>query len=319
MLKLNLNKVVTALFIGVVFSFLHIKAQQIPLKSLYLYNRLSYNPAEAGTRNYIPVYLAARKQWTGVKNAPVTQDVSLHTPIGTKFGLGLNLYNEVTGASDRTGGSLAFSYRIKTTAKTNLAFGLSAVFTQFSFDKNQIVTQNPNDAVINNNTLSYFIPDAGFGLNYYGDNFRIGLSAVNLIQTKKDLSTVAVSNILNRVYYLDANAKLKMSNKLDLIPSVWARYMVQAPFVVEGNLRLMYNSMLWLGVGYRTQDAVVLELGLEFKKFVIGYAYDYTLSDINTISNGTHELIVGYQIGIDTSPRTSSWKTRNRIYTNSRK
>ena len=166
---------------------------------------------------------------------------------------------------------------------------------------------------------NYFIPDASFGLNYYGDRFRLGLSAVNLIETKQDLSSIAVDNTLDRVIYLDGSMKMGLSNKWDLIPSLFSRYMFEAPIVFEGNVRAMYNDLLWVGAGYRLQDAVVFEAGVEFKKFVVGYAYDYTLSDINTISNGTHEILVGYQINVDTSPTTSAWKRRNRIYTNDRK
>lgn len=293
--------------------------QQIPLKSLYMYNRLSYNPAEAGTRDYIPVYLSGRKQWMGVENAPSTQDMSINMPVGAKIGLGIQLYNETTGVTDRTGGGLSFSYRVKTSKKGNLAFGLSAIFTQFNFDKDKMVTQNPNDLTLLNSDLSYFIPDASFGLNYYGDRFRLGLSAVNLIETNTDLSSIAVDNTLDRVIYLDGSTKINLSKTVDLIPSIFTRYMVQAPIVFEGNLRLMFKDLFWLGAGYRSQDALIFEAGIEYKNFIIGYAYDYTLSDINTISNGTHEILVGYQINVDTTPKTSAWKRRNRIYTNDRK
>lgn len=301
------------------FISIKVTAQQIPLKSLYLYNRLSYNPAEAGTRDFIPVYLSARKQWVGLENAPEAQDVSVHAPLDQKFGLGLQLYNEVTGITDRTGGNLALSYRIKTSEKGNLAFGLSAMFTQFSFDRDKIVTQNPNDMALMNANLNYFIPDASFGLNYFGDDFRLGLSAINLIQTKKDLSSITVNNTLDRVIYLDGSMKMGLSKNIDLIPSIFTRYMFQAPLVYEGNLRLMFNDLIWFGAGYRSQDALIIEAGLEIKRFVVGYAYDYTLSDVSTISNGTHEVIIGYQINVDTSPKTSAWKRRNRIYTNERK
>lgn len=314
-----INRILLVGLVLLFFSNIKSVAQQIPLKSLYLYNRLSYNPAEAGTRDYIPVYLSARKQWVGLENAPQAQDVSVHAPIGQKLGVGIQLYNEVTGVTDRTGGNLAFSYRVKTSEKGTLAFGISAMFTQFSFDRDKIVTQNPNDLALLNTNLSYFIPDASFGLNYFGDKFRLGLSAVNLIQTKKDLSSIMVNNTLDRVIYLDGSVKIGLSKNIDLIPSVFTRYMVQAPFVYEGNLRLMFNDLIWVGAGYRSQDALVIEAGLEYKNFVVGYAYDYTLSDISTISNGTHEVIIGYQINVDTSPKTSAWKRRNRIYTNDRK
>lgn len=312
-------KIILVTFLLMLFNSGNSFGQQIPLKSLYLQNRLSYNPAEAGTRSYIPVYLSARKQWVGVKNAPQAQDVSVHAPIGPKIGLGLQLYNEATGVTDRTGGSLGLSYRVQTSKKGNLAFGLSAIFTQFSFDQDKIVTQNPNDMALVNANLSYFIPDASFGLNYFGDNFRLGLSAVNLMQTKKDLSAIMVNNTLDRVVYLDGSMKMQLSNNIDLIPSVFTRYMFQAPIVFEGNLRFMFDDLIWIGAGYRSQDAVIIEAGLEIKNFIVGYAYDYTISDISTISSGTHEVIIGYQINIDTSPKTSAWKRRNRIYTNERK
>ncbi len=315
-MKVILKFIALALFLLVAFGSL---AQQIPLKSLYLYNRLSYNPAEAGTRDYIPVYLSARRQWIGIEDAPEIQDVSLHAPIGSKLGVGIQLYNETTGVTDRTGGNLAFSYRIKTSQKGNLSFGLSAMFTQYSFDREKIVTQNPNDQALINNNLSYFIPDASFGLNYYGEKFRLGLSAVNLIETQKDLSSIAVGNTLDRVLYLDGSTTISLGKKVELIPSIFTRYMFQAPFVYEGNLRLKLAKTLWLGAGYRSQDAIVAEAGITFKNFVVGYAYDYTLSEISSVSNGTHEVIVGYQINVDTSPKTSAWKRRNRIYTNERK
>lgn len=306
--------------IALLFIFSNVSVgQQIPLKSLYLYNRLSYNPAEAGTRSYIPVYFSGRKQWIGVENAPETQDVSVNVPVGAKLGLGLQFYNEKTGIADRTGGSFSFSYRIKTSLKGNLAFGLSAMFTQFNIDRDKIVTQNPNDLTLINNNLNYFIPDASFGLNYFGDKYRIGLSAVNLLETKKDLSAISVDNTLDRVIYLDGSVDIDLSSKFKLIPSVFTRYMIQAPIVFEGNLRVMYDDLIWVGAGYRSQDALVFEAGVEYKRFVFGYAYDHTLSDISTISSGTHEILVGYQINVDTSPKTSAWKRRNRIYTNDRK
>lgn len=294
-------------------------SQQIPLKSLYLYNRLSYNPAETGTREYVPIYLSGRKQWVGVKNAPETQNISLHTPMGGKLGLGLQFYNETTGITSRTGGAMSFSYRTKTSRNGNLAFGISAMFTQFNIDRDKIVTQNPNDLTLINNNLNYFIPDVGFGLNYFGDKFRIGFSSLNLIETKKDLSSISVDNTLDRVFYLDGDLKVELANKWRLIPSLLTRYMLQAPIVFEGNIRIMYNKLLWIGAGYRYKDAMIIELGLEFKNIVVGYAYDHTTSEIRTISSGTHEVLFGYQIKVDTSPQTSSWKRRNRIYTNERK
>ena len=34
--------------------------------------------------------------------------------------------------------------------------------------------------------------------------------------------------------------------------------------------------------------------------FNVGYAYDFTTSNLNTVSRGTHEIVLGFLIGINT-------------------
>ena len=38
------------------------------------------------------------------------------------------------------------------------------------------------------------------------------------------------------------------------------------------------------------QDALILQLGLLFQKFTVGYSYDFTISDMQTASGGAHEI-----------------------------
>ena len=40
------------------------------------------------------------------------------------------------------------------------------------------------------------------------------------------------------------------------------------------------------------QDALVLSLGMYFKKFTVGYSYDFTVSELGTATGGAHELSV---------------------------
>lgn len=307
-----MKRIILLLFIS--FTFVGL-SQQIPLKSLYQFSRLAFNPSEAGTRDYMPIYFSGRIQWQGMNDAPNSQDIMLHARIGKSFGLGGHFYNETAGITSRTGGAISISYITEVSNNTGLSFALSPIFTQFSFDREKIVVQNPNDALLTSSTaISYFIPDVAFGATFFGKTYRVGVSGVNLLQSGKDLSNQLVTSTLDRIIYFDGIVEANLSNKVKLIPSFYGRFMMNAPFQFDGNLRMMFNDAFWLGVGYRLQDAAVLELGFDIKNFIIGYAYDYTLSDINTVSNGTHEIMVGYQIDIDRSPKTSRWNRRNRIY-----
>ncbi len=59
-----------------------IKSQQIGLTSQYLFNDFAINPAVAGTKSYSPLSISFRRQWLGIDEAPVTQNLMYHTFLG---------------------------------------------------------------------------------------------------------------------------------------------------------------------------------------------------------------------------------------------
>ena len=51
-----------------------------------------------------------------------------------------------------------------------------------------------------------------------------------------------------------------------------------------------------MGVAYRSEDAVSILLGFELQeRFQIGYAYDFTTSNLKNYSSGSNEIVIGYQ------------------------
>ena len=66
------------------------------------------------------------------------------------------------------------------------------------------------------------------------------------------------------------------------------------------NFHVLLNQILWLGVSYRMNDAMVGMIQLQiFPALRVGYAYDYTLSSIGKFSSGSHEFMLGYDLGRD--------------------
>ena len=73
------------------------------------------------------------------------------------------------------------------------------------------------------------------------------------------------------------------------------------------NVKLQYQDKVWVGASYRIEDGYAAMVGLNVaSKFNVGYSYDLTTTKLNTVSHGTHEIVLGFLIGNhygDTCPR----------------
>ena len=70
------------------------------------------------------------------------------------------------------------------------------------------------------------------------------------------------------------------------------------PAQLDINTKFQYRDLLWVGAGYRLKDGFNGLVGMNVSNtFNIGYSYDLTTSRLNTISKGTHEIIIGFLIG----------------------
>jgi hypothetical protein len=66
---------------------------------------------------------------------------------------------------------------------------------------------------------------------------------------------------------------------------------------MDVNIRMGYKELLWFGPSFRNQDAISVFAGFHASNFVsFSYAYDYTLSKLNTASTGSHEIILGLRL-----------------------
>ena len=74
------------------------------------------------------------------------------------------------------------------------------------------------------------------------------------------------------------------------------------------NMNFLFKNVLWLGASYRSTDILVLMLEVNATRYLrIGYAYDYTFSDISIFTSGSHEIMLSVDFGKtivkSTSPR----------------
>ena len=274
-------------------------SQQLTYNSQYMLNQFLINPAAAGTKEYMPISTSFRQQWAGFNDAPRTQMLSVHSPIGENMGVGGILYNDVTGPLRNIGFEGSYSYHLKINDASKLALGLSISLTQHVLDGSNFILNNTNDQVLNGATQKSFNPDGSFGLYYYSEKGFLGISVPQLIENKlKFGDNIEELNRQVRHYYLSGGYRFPMGDNLELEPSILLKYTIASPFQFDVNARLFYKENLWTGISYRHDESVVSMVGIQRDEFMIGYAFDYTLSSIRNYSAGTHELYLEYQLPV---------------------
>lgn len=275
------------------------KAQQLPIYSQYMFNSFLINPATAGSVSYFPIRLTARNQWTGMSQAPKTQAISAHTLInGRSEAVGGYIFNDTYGPVSRTGALAAFAHHLsidKYSAK--LALGLSVSGFQIKLDQRNMNINDENDPLISGAVEQKFMPDATFGAYYYTNQYYVGASAAQLFQFKVNLGENATKQSkLVRHYFFIAGYNFKVNNDFDIEPSFLLKSTKGTSIQGDINVRAYYKKDYWIGISYRTSDAIIAFLGVKYKDFVVGYAFDYTTSIINDYSSGSHEIMLGYNL-----------------------
>ena len=300
-----------SVFILILF---HYKSQQVSLNSQYLYNDFAINPAVAGTKVYSPLSFSFRRQWMGIDEAPVSQNFMYHTYVGDNMGIGGHIFNDIAGPTRRSGLSTTFAYNIKTSKRSKLSFGISGSLTQFSIDRDRLITEIQGDVAVLNlsNQLS---ADCNFGLYWSGERHFIGVSGFNLLENKSNFlaMTTPIINTIDRVMYFNGGYNFKVGAIIEVQPSAVMRLMANDIIQFDGNLKFTVKNAYSLGISYRNQDALSFMGALNLGIASIGYAYDLGISDLQSYNSGTHEVFISYKLKKDDSTKTP-WKNRNRVY-----
>ncbi len=287
--------IISILLIGMTIGSI---AQQIPLSSQYMMNRLIINSAYAGELGFYSASVSYRKQWVGLDGAPSTQNISIHGPaMKGKLGLGLMFFRDVIGVSKENNVSGSFAYKIKGKRKESLSFGISAsaVFTTNQWS--QISTTDANDLAFSSDSPQYIFPDFSAGIYYKTKNYFVGFSMPMFLQHQLDGSAASytIKNDFSQYNYLiEAGTEFKLNN-ITLKPSVLSRYLPNATFQMDINLIADFNNDLGVGFSYRTQDAIVGLVQFHANdQLIIGYSYDHSISKLQQYNNGSHELFLRY-------------------------
>lgn len=275
--------------------------QHTPLTSQYLFNGLLINPAYAGSRDALTANLTHRQQWVGFEGAPITQVMSLHSPLSrSKLGMGIVLYNDHIGVSNETGLFSNTAYRIRF-RQGKLAFGIGAGITMLRANWNEVALQDNNDQSFNGVSKAAIRPNFSGGAYYYTKSWYVGASMPFVLVHRYDLVNGGYDLATERFDMqpmLTGGHMIEVNDDLKLKPTTLIRYRLESGVQCDISCNAIYKENIWVGFSYRTGDALIgMVEFLPTPQWRFGYSYDLGLSAIRPYHNGSHELMVQYEFG----------------------
>ena len=295
-------------------------AQQLPLYSQYVMNGFMVNPAIAGHDGYTSFNTTARQQWLGFTDAPRTYSASWQTRLMRRsykiinrqvasnnklrpatlgrVGLGAYLVNDVNANVARTGASFTYAYHIIMNNR-QLSFGLAVKAFQYRIASDQLTFGEDGDPVLDGNfrTVAYS-PDADFGIFFQDPNYFIGLSVSNMLQTAVKTGGSDIADFKTfRHYWLMGAYRFQLSDYLDLEPGALLKTTENWNPQGDFTMKLYFNELFWGGLSYRTDNSMILLLGVRVEGLYFGYSFDWAFSEIGHFNYGSHEVTLSYKIG----------------------
>lgn len=272
-------------------------AQQDAKFTQYMFDRLSINPAVAGTTGELCGTLMLRQQWTGFDGAPKTALLNAHGKIAKiSSGVGLSVFLDELGQQKSTYARLHYSFHRRLGPGT-IGMGLSFGMMSHTLGNKWIATDGvADDSAIPANGNTDMSLDLGLGVYYTSPTLWAGISSTHL--TEVEMRNVGIQQ--RRHYFVQAgyNWKIKGDPKYMLQPSALIKSDgTSTQFDLTANF--LYNNMVWLGVSYSSGDAIAPLIGYQFKPTTksllrIGYSYDVTTSKLKNYSSGSHELMLNF-------------------------
>ncbi|MFP5079500.1 type IX secretion system membrane protein PorP/SprF [Pedobacter sp. JCM 36344] len=307
-------------------------AQQRPQYTQYIFNNYLLNPALSGMENYTDLRFGYRKQWTGIQDAPQTSFVSANFSLGDQYlwrnalslpdkgddpmsrnymqnytsspshhGLGVIAVLDDVGPLSRLDASLTYAYHLQLNNSLNFSVGIAAGISRIGLDRSQLSFESGgDDPAISRTIIGQVKPDLGLGVWLYGANFFAGASVQQILPQKLVFTASPTEFSTGKEVphlFLTAGYRFFVAEDIAMTPSVMVKQVNPTPVSIDANLKVAFRDRFWLGGSYRKSDSFSAIAGVNINKtFNLTYSYDFTTSQLNTVSNGSHEIVLGIQL-----------------------
>ena len=285
---------------------------------------LYLNPALTGSTELSRVGANYRKQWPGLDqdfNAYSAYFDHYSFDLRSGIGVAVNSFQEKNFNINTSDISFFYSYNLQLSESWNFRMGTQAAIVRRSAALDNLVfgdQVNLFSRSIDPNTMDkipdfdpYTYLDLSFGGLLTGESFWLGsafhhVNAPNLsYYPDNETGHLPIKWSIHGGWNFPLGASQYFGSKYDNMASIMVNYKKQGPFQqLDIGTQLLYRTVI-SGISYRgipglrdmpNQDSIILMLGLKLDNgMVIGYSYDFMISNIGTQTKGAHEISLRYQ------------------------
>jgi len=273
-------------------------AQEMPIYSHYYANPYIYNPAYVGIEGRPTLSLTHRRQWLGINDAPVTSNITFHTPIFAGFNVGFNVLQDNYGIFKTSGSLMSLGYSVPLGFNHYISFGLSGGAIFQNIDLGNININDPALVGILDKNVKL---DGNAGLAYHNGGLNLGFSLQNIFNTKTfSTEQFEVGTLgLIRNYVVTADYMIYFGdNEYIFQPFGSFKSFEGYDSQYEAGGIIHLKHLLWVGGSYRQDFGIVGLLGLKLKsQFSVGYAYEMPITKASGIDKSSHEVHLSIALG----------------------
>lgn len=275
-------------------------AQQEAQFTQYLDNMIYYNPAYAGSNDMLSISALHRQQWAGFKGAPMSTTLGINTPLRyDNIGIGMSLLNDKVGPTNNTWINADVSYSLKFKRhKGRLSFGLKGGVNLLNGDINQLYKQDDSDEILDVRYQNEAKFNIGAGVYYHSEQFFVGVAVPRIIDNVKEANElINPKYISQRHYYLTIGGYINANRMLKIRPSAMLKVTENSPMAIDANLAFIFYNQFWVGANYRVLESAGIYVQYQISnQFKVGYAFEFSTTQLRAHNAGTHELMISYDL-----------------------
>lgn len=266
---------------------------------MYSLHQPFFNPAAAGSYENLSAAMLYKTQWTGLDGAPKIGALNIIKPFNENA-ISVTLTNDNIGASNSTTLNGAYAYTLKSSENSRLSMALGASLNLMQSNLSALAVNDPGDPIFASNRV-FVMPNFNFGTYYFKNKFYVGLALPNLLANNitydKQVKGKTSFDFNQLHFYLHSGYRFVINEKTNLNVSTLIKQVSGAPLQYDINAQLEINKKIAPALSYRSNKDLLLMLSYMLTEDLkLGYAYEYSFSELKNYSNGSHEIMLIYQI-----------------------